>query len=93
MAGQYYRALTPSDRSRHLLGQVFWIPAYEQMQDYHVIRPGPWDRYQPISTAQFRIEPRTIGTIGRSTDLYQHMPIPELKILADEANRRNECIL
>ena len=84
MASQYYRALTPGDRSRHLLGQIFWIPAYEHMQDYHVIRPGSWDRNQPITTALFRIDRRTINSIGHSTDLFQHMPIPELKILADE---------
>jgi predicted nucleic acid-binding protein len=84
MAGEYYRTLGPGERTRHLLGQVFWIPAYEHMEDYHVVRPGPWDRSQPVTKALFFIDKKTISTIGNSTDLFQHMPIPELKILADE---------
>ena len=84
MAGEYYRALTPGERGRHVPGQVFWIPAYEHMEDYHVIRPGPWDRTQPITTALFFIDKKSINTIGNSSDLFQRMPIPELKILADE---------
>jgi hypothetical protein len=84
MAGEYYRTLNPGERSRHVLGQIFWIPAYERMEDYHVVRPGPWDRTQPITTALFSIEKKSISTIGHSTNLFQHMPLPELKILADE---------
>lgn len=84
MASEYYRALTPGERGRHVPGQVFWIPAYEHMEDYHVIRPGPWDRTQPITTALFFINKKSINTIGNSSDLFQHMPLPELKILADE---------
>jgi hypothetical protein len=84
MAGDFYRALAPADRSRHLLGQVFWIPAFEHMEDFHVIRPGRWDRTQPITTSLFFIEKKSLSAIGHSTDLFQRMPIPELKILADE---------
>jgi hypothetical protein len=84
MASDCYRTLTPGERCRHLLGQIFWIPAYEHMEDYHVIRPGPWNRTQPITTPLFFIDKKSISTIGNSTDLFQHMPIPELKILADE---------
>lgn len=84
MAGDFYRTLDPGERGRHVLGQVFWIPAYEHMEDYHVLRPGKWDRTQPITDALFFVDKKTISTIGHSTDLFQHMPIPELKILADE---------
>jgi hypothetical protein len=81
---EIYRKLTPAERSRHVAGQVFWIPAYLAMQDYHVVRIGWWDRTHPISEAKFKIEKRTIQTIGHESDLYQHMPIPELKIGMDE---------
>lgn len=81
---QIYRKLTPAERSQHVPGQIFWIPAYLAMQDYHVVRIGRWDRTQPIADAKFKIEKRTIQTIGRESDLYQHMPIPELKVGMDE---------
>jgi hypothetical protein len=84
MSDEYYRMLDPAERSRHVLGQIFWIPAYEHMEDYHVLRPGPWDRTQPVATALFFVDKKSISTIGHSTDLFQHMPVPELKILADE---------
>lgn len=83
-ADQIYRKLTPADRSRHVPGQIFWIPAYLAMQDYHVVRLDWWDRNQPITTAKFKIEKRTIQTIGRGSDLFQHMPIPELKVAMNE---------
>lgn len=81
---QLYRKLTPAERSQHVPGQVFWIPAYLAMQDYHVVRIGWWDHNQPITEAKFKIVKRTIQTIGRDSDLYQHMPIPELKVGMDE---------
>jgi hypothetical protein len=81
---QLYRRLTPAERSQHVPGQIFWIPAYLAMQDYHVVRIGWWDRTQPITEARFKIEKRTIQTIGHESDLYQHMPIHELKVGMDE---------
>jgi hypothetical protein len=82
--GQVYRKLTTSDKARHVLGQVFWIPAYLHMKDYYVVRVGQWDRLQPITSAQFRIEKKDFHGLGRSADLYHHMPIPELKLKMDE---------
>jgi len=38
--GQVYRKLTTAEKARHVLGQVFWIPAYLHMQDYYVVRIG-----------------------------------------------------
>lgn len=86
MAGfdDFYRRLMPAERGAHVIGQVCWIPAYEHMDDYHVVRIGPWDRTQPITTAAFRIEKKNIHTIGASSDLFQRMPIPELKLRMDE---------
>ena len=86
MAGldDIYRQLTPAERGRHVPGQIFWIPAYGTMQDYHVIRIGRWDRTTDITNASFRIEKKTINTIGDSSDLFQHMPIPELKLKMGE---------
>ena len=39
MAGlaDIYRQLSPAERGRHVPGQVFWIPAYGTMQDYHAV--------------------------------------------------------
>lgn len=82
--GQVYRKLTTAEKARHILGQIFWIPAYLHMQDYYVVRVGQWDRLQPITTAQFRIEKKSIHGLGRNADLYHHMPIPELKLKMDE---------
>jgi hypothetical protein len=82
--GQVYRKLTTAEKARHVLGQIFWIPSYLHMQDYHVVRIGQWDRLQPITSAQFRIEKKSFHGLGRSADLYHHMPIPELKIKMDE---------
>lgn len=82
--GEVYRTLTPAERSRHLPGQIFWIPAYQAMRDYYVVRIGQWDRTDHITTAQFRIEKVSLAELGRSANLYQHMPIPELKLQMDE---------
>jgi hypothetical protein len=79
-----YRELSPAERSRHIPGQIFWIPAYISMSDYYVIRIGYWDRLAPISDARFRIEKRNLTELGKENDLYDHMPIPELKLRADE---------
>lgn len=81
---QIYRTLTLAEKTRHVLGQIFWIPANIHMQDYYVVRIGQWDRSAPINTAQFRIEKRTLHGLGASSDLYHHMPIPELKLRMDE---------
>ena len=79
-----YRELTPAERGRHIPGQIFWIPAYISMSDYYVVRIGYWDRHTPISTARFRIEKKTLAKLHEDSDLYDHMPIPELKLRADE---------
>lgn len=87
MAGleNIYRQLTPAERTRHVPGQIFWIPAYENMRDYHVVRVSRnWDRRTDISTATFDIEKKSISTIGASSDLFHHMPLPELKIKMGE---------
>lgn len=84
MTDPVFRALSPTERSRHLIGQLFWIPAYECMETFHVVRPERWDRNQPIDTATFRIEKKALNQMGASSDLYQRMPIPELKVKADE---------
>jgi hypothetical protein len=81
---QVYRTLTLAEKSRHVPGQVFWIPAYIHMQDYYVVRVGQWDRTNHIATGQFRIEKKSFHDLGRSSDLYHHMPIPELKLQMDE---------
>jgi hypothetical protein len=83
-SGQVYRKLTTAEKARHILGQIFWIPAYLHMQDYYVVRVGQWDRLQPIAAAQFRIEKKRFHGLGRNADLYHHMPIPELKLKMDE---------
>jgi hypothetical protein len=79
-----YRQLSPADRGRHVPGQIFWIPAYGTMQDYHVVRISSWDRSTDITNARFRIEKKTISTLGDSSDLFHHMPIPELKLKMGE---------
>jgi hypothetical protein len=79
-----YRKLSPAERSRHLPGQIFWIPAYLHMSDYYVLRVGQWDRLNHIGTAQFRIEKKALHDLGKSADLYHHMPIPELKLRMNE---------
>jgi hypothetical protein len=87
MAGlaEIYRQLTPAERGRHVPGQIFWIPAYEHMQDYHVVRVSRhWDRRSPIETATFDIDKKAISTIGAPSDLFHHMPIPELKLKMGE---------
>lgn len=87
MAGldEIYRQLTPAERGRHVPGQIFWIPAYEHMNDYHVVRVSrQWDRRSDISTATFNIEKKSISTIGAPSDLFHHMPLPELKIKMGE---------
>ncbi|HQF40120.1 MAG TPA: hypothetical protein PK322_13470 [Opitutaceae bacterium] len=82
---EIYRQLTPAERGRHVPGQIFWIPAYEHMADYHVVRvSNRWDRHQPIDTATFEIQKKTISTIGAPSDLFHHMPIPELKLQMGE---------
>jgi len=81
---EVYRQLSPAERSRHLQGQIFWIPAYLHMRDYYVVRVGQWDRQAPISSAQFRIEKKSLQGLGGSSNLYHHMPIPELKLKMDE---------
>jgi len=82
--GQVYRKLTTAEKARHVLGQIFWIPAYLHMQDYYVVRVGQWDRLAPITSAQFRIEKKSFYGLNRTADLYHHMPIPELKVKMDE---------
>ena len=82
--GQIYRKLTTTEKARHVLGQIFWIPAYLHMQDYYVVRVGQWDRLSPITSAQFRLEKKSFHGLGRNADLYHHMPIPELKLKMDE---------
>jgi hypothetical protein len=79
-----YRELTPAERGRHIPGQIFWIPAYIHMPDYYVLRIGHWDRLAPISSARFRLEKKTLSDLHEGSDLYDHMPIPELKLRADE---------
>jgi hypothetical protein len=79
-----YRKLTTTEKARHVLGQIFWIPAYLHMQDYYVVRVGQWDRLAPITSAQFRIEKKGFHGLGHNADLYHHMPIPELKLKMDE---------
>jgi len=81
---QVYRTLTLADKSRHVPGQIFWIPAYLHMQDYYVVRVGQWDRTSHIATGQFRMEKKSFHDLGRGSDLYHHMPIPELKLRMDE---------
>jgi len=54
------------------------------MSDYYVVRVGYWDRQKPISTASFRIEKKSLATLHQGNDLYDHMPIPELKLRSDE---------
>jgi hypothetical protein len=81
---QVYRKLPIAEKARHVLGQIFWIPAYLHMQDYHVVRVGHWDRLTNITSAQFKIEKKSFHGLGRSSDLYHHMPIPELKLKMDE---------
>ena len=81
---EVYRELTPAERGRHVPGQIFWVPAYLSMSDYYVVRVGYWDRNTPISAARFRIEKKTLATLHEGSDLYDHMPIPELKLRADE---------
>lgn len=83
-SGQVYRKLTLAEKSRHTLGQVFWIPAYIHMEDYYVVRVGQWDRQNPITSAQFRIEKKSLRDLGQNSSLYHHMPIPELKLKMDE---------
>ena len=82
--GQVYRKLSTAEKARHVLGQIFWIPAYLHMQDYYVVRIGQWDRLAPITSAQFRIEKKSFHGLGHNADLYHHMPIPELKLKMDE---------
>jgi len=84
MENPVYRKLTTAEKARHVLGQIFWIPAYLHMQDYYVVRVGQWDRLAPITSAQFRIEKKSFHGLGRNADLYHHMPIPELKLKMDE---------
>lgn len=79
-----YRNLTPAERAQHVPGQIFWIPAYISMSDYYVVRIGYWDRLAPIHSARFRIEKKNLHELNRDSDLYDHMPIPELKLRADE---------
>lgn len=78
-----YRKLSPAERGRHIPGQIFWIPAYLNMRDYYVVRIGQWDRTDHITTAQFRIEKKSLHELG-ANDLYDHMPIPELRLKKDE---------
>ena len=82
--GKVYRELTTAEKAKHVLGQIFWIPAYLHMRDYYVVRVGQWDRLTPITSAQFRIEKKDFHGLGRNADLYHHMPIPELKLKMDE---------
>ena len=82
---EIYRQLTHGERGRHVPGQIFWIPAYEHMADYHVVRvSNRWDQHLPLDTATFEIQKKTINTIGHSSDLFHHMPIPELKLKMGE---------
>ena len=78
--GQAHRKLPTAEKARHVLGQIFWIPAYLHMQDYYVVRVGQWDRLTPITTARFQLEKKNFRSLGRNSDLYHHMPIPELKL-------------
>ena len=82
--GQIYRKLSLADKTRHTLGQFFWIPAFLHMQDYYVVRIGQWDRKAPITSAQFKIEKKSLRDLGQNASLYHHMPIPELKLKMDE---------
>ncbi|MGA9778758.1 MAG: hypothetical protein ACLPRE_08385 [Limisphaerales bacterium] len=84
MENPVYRKLTTAEKARHVLGQIFWIPAYLHMQDYYVVRVGQWDRLAPITSAQFRLEKKSFHGLGHNADLYHHMPIPELKLKMDE---------
>jgi hypothetical protein len=86
MAGleDIYRSLEPAKRAAHVLGQIFWIPAYIHMPDYYVLRMGSWDRTSPVTLANFTVEKRHVGRLTGSADLYAHMPIPELKLKSDE---------
>lgn len=84
MNAAVFRTLAPAERTQHPIGQLFWIPAYEHMETFHVVRPDRWDRTQSIETATFRIEKKSLNGLGASTDLFQRMPIPELKVTADE---------
>ena len=79
-----YRRLTPPERSKHVIGQIFWIPAYVHMQDYYVLRVGEWDRTQPFPTARFTVEKKTLHTLSEGSDLFYHSPIAELKLRATE---------
>lgn len=79
-----YRRLTPKEKGQHVVGQLFWIPAYLHMNDYYVVRVGAWDRTQQIATARFQIEKKTLDTLSQGSDLFHHMPIPELKVGATE---------
>lgn len=74
--GQVYRKLTTAEKARHILGQVFWIPAYLHMQDYYVVRVGQWDRLQPITTAQFRIEKRVFTALAAMRTFTITCPFP-----------------
>lgn len=80
----FYTQLQPKERSRHVIGQIFWIPAYVALQDMFVVRLGRWDRKQPVFGGEFRVQRCTLPNLGQDRDLYHHMPIPELKLKADE---------
>ncbi len=84
MENPVYRKLMTAEKARHVLGQIFWIPAYLHMQDYYVVRIGQWDRLEAITSAQFRLEKKSFHGLGHNADLYHHMPIPELKLKMDE---------
>jgi hypothetical protein len=82
--GTPYRRLSPAQRAHHLIGQIFWIPAFVALPNLYVIRLGKWDRLTPIFRGEFQIEKCSLPQIGHNLDVYHHMPISELKLQMNE---------
>ncbi len=80
----FYVQLPPKERGRHVIGQIFWIPALVALQDLFVVRLGKWDKTQPIFAGDFELQRCTLRNVGKNSELYHHMPIPELKLKSSE---------
>ena len=83
----FYRDLSPAERSQHIIGQIFWIPAYQTNTSIHVLRFADRERKSDIKNTNFQVHQKSVDTIHGSSDLYHHMPIPELKLSTNEELR------
>jgi hypothetical protein len=80
----FYQVLEPAARGRHVIGQIFWIPAFTTERHLFAVRTTSWDRKLPIDTARFGLRQVHHSSVGGDQDLYQQMPIPELKLKTKE---------